>query len=482
MLNRGIKNQKLLFIFALIVALILGIELVVHGYNYLNYISHIAKQNNDFESSYFRRGIEYIILNIIYFLWLIQNKALKKRSNFINLLKLSIVFLLIAFFSYPVTSDIYLYLQYGLMDINKINPFLNPAGTFTSDLSPFLVWKQSSTYGPISQIFFIISAVFTSFGLVGRVYVFKFFCLLGHTLNSYLIWRQLKDCKHQNKITLAYLLNPLLLFEHVANAHLDVFICTALIVLINFIKQNRYTYSILTIWIGFLTKTIPIIWLPLISVFLVRQRRWKSLLIAAFLSLAIVTALFSTVLPTSKAWLSILNPGVSWQTAGSLHNILDVVLNTIEPFLSNLGARPQRIKRITLFAFKTLAYLGFVIFYAKTLLNVYFKRGYSTNNLILDMGWTTLVLFLFATPWYQPWYCSILLSIAALKSDSWFFVLTSLTFCISSTCSYYLLAYAPEQYLLVVVSIITVVPTIGVLITKPRILRAIPHPWSVSNP
>ncbi len=52
-------------------------------------------------------------------------------------------------------------------------------------------------------------------------------------------------------------------------------------------------------------------------------------------------------------------------------------------------------------------------------------------------------------------------------SDSWFFVLINLTFCLSSTCSYYLLAYAPEQYLLVIVSLITVVPNREMLITRP---------------
>ena len=68
------------------------------------------------------------------------------------------------------------------------------------------------------------------------------------------------------------------------------------------------------------------------------------------------------------------------------------------------------------------------------------------------------------------------------KLDSLFFVLINLTFCLSSTCSYYLLAYAPEPSVLVIVSLITVVPTIVLILRRQTIVRAVPHPWSLEAP
>jgi len=160
------------------------------------------------------------------------------------------------------------------MDLNGVNTFVKAAGTFTSELSPLLYWKQTSAYGPISQLYFMIASSFLSVSLVFGVYVFKSLCLLMHIINSYLIWSQLKFLPRQNWIALSYLLNPQLLFEQVNNAHVDVVISTIVIILIAFLKHHFYSFGIVIIWFRFLTKTVPIIWLPLFMVFLTRCAFW----------------------------------------------------------------------------------------------------------------------------------------------------------------------------------------------------------------
>jgi alpha-1,6-mannosyltransferase len=474
-----IKNKKTLVAFALIISLILCVELFLNGFAYLNAKFHPTVNSTDFDSLYIRIGVWYLFLNIIYLVWLSQNKRCIQSPNFLNILKITSAFILIAFMSYPISTDIYLYLHYGLMDLNGINPFVNTAGSFKSQLYPLLSWSQTSTYGPISQFLFAISAYFTSISIYFGVYIFKLFCLIVHIVNGYLIWRQLKCSQHQTKLTIAYLLNPVILFEQVTNAHLDVFICTSLIILIIGLKQYRYVLSVSATLVGFLIKTIPIVWLPLLFVFLAKRKHWKSLIIGTILFIAIVVTLSLTVFPTSKAWLSLLNPGVGLQTANSLHNILTSIVKNIERLLQNSANHPYGITNLTTSAFKILTYLIFIIYYLWILFKIYFRQKYSQTNLILDIGWTTLVLFLFATPWLMPWYCSILLPIVALYASSWLFVLTSLTFCISSISSY-LLVYpnAPGLFYLLS-SIITVVPTILLLLLRTKLLQSIPHPWYV---
>ncbi|HCF26443.1 MAG TPA: hypothetical protein DEV81_04360, partial [Cyanobacteria bacterium UBA11049] len=147
----------------------------------------------------------------------------------------------------------------------------NAANSFNSELSPFLAWSQTSTYGPISLLFFRLSALAIPLSPVLGVYVFKLFCLLFHIFNTYLIWRLLNAHKYRSKVTAAYLINPLLLNEQVISAHVDVFVTTTLIIAIGCLYYKRYVAAILAIFTGFLAKTLPIIWLPLVVNFLVRR-------------------------------------------------------------------------------------------------------------------------------------------------------------------------------------------------------------------
>jgi len=155
------------------------------------------------------------------------------------------------------------------------------------------------------------------------VYFFKIICLCVHTLNAYLIWRLLKNSENRSLIAMAYLLNPMLLNEQIVNAHLDVLLANTLIVLIGCIYYQRYVLAILAIWVGFLVKTLPIIWFPLVFAFLCKQRRWRDLAAVSLLSLLIITVINSTFLPTVAAWKSLLNPGVTSVTARSFHYLIN---------------------------------------------------------------------------------------------------------------------------------------------------------------
>ncbi|MCC5655761.1 hypothetical protein LC608_01925 [Nostoc sp. XA010] len=50
----------------------------------------------------------------------------------------------------------------------------------------------------------------------------------------------------------------------------------------------------------------------------------------------------------------------------------------------------------------------------------------------ISIGWVTLILFMFAAPWYCPWYSSVLLGVLALNIHSKRFAITSIGFCIIS--------------------------------------------------
>lgn len=465
-----LKSQSFLTILALLFSLVFCVDLTVIGLNKVSMIlSSGEKFNYDFPALGFSFSrvivnFAYIILNIIYVIWILQPQTANRISNFSDILRNTWGFLIISFITYPLSTDIYMYLQYGLMSLDKINPYIYPASSFTSILSPFLQWSQTATYGPISQLFFVSAASTVSVSPVLGVYIFKTFCVSVHVLNAYMIWRFLKDNIYRNKITIAYLINPLLLTQHVADAHVDVFVCTTLIIFIGCLYSRSYVAANLALWMGFLVKTFPIVWFPLVGVFLIRQRRWKALGISIFLSIIIIIILSLTVFPTIEAWKSLLNPGVKGYVARSLHHILYISLG----FLPNLAAQT---KEILLTGFTSATYFSFAIYYSWILIQIFVKRNYSEANVVSDIGWVTLVLFVFATPWLMPWYPSVLLPIAALSINYRLFVLTSLTFCLFSSIN--LGTGSGSNFVSAITSISTIGPPILTLLFGRKFLNHI---------
>lgn len=235
---------------------------------------------------------------------------------------------------------------------------------------------------------------------------------------------------------MAYLLNPLLLMEQVGSSHVDILVSTCLIILIWCLNKQRYILGFLAIWAGFLAKTLPLIWVPLVSILLIRRRCWKQLLGVVILSLVLLIALWATVMPGKEAWLSILNPGVAGKYHASLHALVQSWLNLIRlssPKLLTFAHERHMLSKLTQYSL-----IGFAAFYIWVAWKGYTKRYNSQLNLIIDLGWVTLSLFLFATPWLMPWYASSLLPITALIPQAQLFGLTSLMFCLSSSSVYLL--------------------------------------------
>ncbi len=467
MVNNYLKNQKILYAAALAASIIFCIAMTSMGITKYYSVLQGGENYNDFPTSGFSliRVItngSYLIALVVYVIWLLQKKHV--GSTFLDICKYSLPWMALAFIAYPLSNDIYMYLHYGVMSLNKINPYLNTSASFVSSLSPFLHWFQTSTYGPVSLFFFSVSALAVPISPLLGVYFFKIICLGVHTLNAYLIWRLLKQSEKRSLIAMAYLLNPMLLNEQIVNAHLDVLLANTLIILIGCIYYERYVLAILAIWVGFLVKTLPVIWFPLVFAFLCKQRRWRDLAAVSLLSILIITVITYTFLPTVAAWKSLLNPGVTSVTARSFHHLINVCLN----FFPNITFETRQ----SILSFlKGFSYCMWMIYYLVTLLKSYFRSNYSEINLVSDIGWITLSLFLFATPWLMPWYPSILLPIAALSINAPHFVLTSLTFALFP--SILLGGGGGKNPISILTILITVIPPTALLLLRRRFVRSI---------
>jgi alpha-1,6-mannosyltransferase len=432
-----VKKAGVLITAALLCATYLSIALVNLGLDKFHYLLAGGKKFATFPDlqSQLAIGGSYLVLAILYLIWFFTTKRQYRFSYFTSILKNVAIFLILAFVAYPLGNDVYLYLHSGLMNLSNVNPFIVRAGVFASELSPFVDWGQTSTYGPVSQFFFTISAAILAIDPIVAVYSFKAFCLAFHILNGYLIWRLLPFVD-RGKIAIAYLVNPLLLMEEVSSAHVDVFISTSVIVLVASLAKQNYRLAFAALWGGFLSKTIPLIWMPLVAVSLVKQKRWQLLTNLGLASIGLIALLSITVMPGTKAWGSLLNPGVAGQSQSSLHAIARFGLDLLRIFVP--GSITLGQQQTLLFMLARLTLLGFAGFYAWTVWRIYKQWHYSHPDLVEDIGWVTLVLLLFATPWLMPWYASIVLTIAALIPKARLFGLTSLAFGLSSSAQYLL--------------------------------------------
>jgi alpha-1,6-mannosyltransferase len=356
------------------------------------------------------------------------------------------------------------------MALNGFNPYVTRPGSFNSPFSSYLAWYQTSTYGPFSQIFFVLAAIFSGFGPTAAIYVFKLFCLLFHVLSASLISELAKQSIHRRVITLAYLTNPILLFEYIKQAHVDAILNFTVVLAIFWIVRKRFVLSNSALLLGVLCKTLPIIWMPLLWVHLFGRRLWTPLAWCFLSSICTFLLLAVTVLPTLTAWISLLNPGVAWQSAGSIHNLLDSALYYSADFLpASISEKSYRVG----IPFKAFTYGAYVVFFA-WLSARHLRKHRDEAQLILDMGWSALVLFLLATPWYQPWYAAIFVSFTAAlavthrNTEAMLFGIVASTFCLSSI-SYYLFAFpnAPLIFL-AMVSLCTVIPTLFILLLSWR--------------
>jgi len=296
-------------------------------------------------------------------------------------------------------------------------------------------------------------------GPVPAVYLFKTFCLIGHVVNGLLVWRVLGAGSLRSKLTMAYLINPTLLSMHVAEAHVDVFVCSATLILIGCLLTGKYFGAILAAWAGALTKTLPVIWLPILASFMLHRRAWKAAAGSALVSLAIIGVLTATLLPTVEAWKALFNPVSRTLAARSLHHFSSLLLEH--------GLKVGPDARAAILAKGVLAgTVVFAAYYLWVCLKPHVRRMSSESGLVADLGWATLALFLLATPWMMPWYPSVLLPFAVL-SGAPFLGLCSLVFSLSAGVIYG--DGAGRNLVSMLTTLVTIVPILATLIWRRRL-------------
>jgi len=309
------------------------------------------------------------------------------------------------------------------------------------------------------QLLFMIAALPARISPLTAVYLFKLFCLIAHVVNASLVWRVLGAGSLRSKLTMAYLINPSLLSMQVAEAHVDVFVCSATLILIGCLLSGKYFEAVLAAWAGALTKTLPVLWLPILASFMVGKRAWKPLGWSGLTSVAIVGVLTATLLPTIAAWKALINPAALGLAARSIHHLSGLLLDH--------GLKMGADQRNAIVSKEVLVCTAvFGVYYLWICLKPHVRRMSSESGLVADLGWVTLALLLLATPWMMPWYPTVLLPIAVL-SGAPFLGLCSLVFSLSMGVIYG--DGAGRSMISMLTTVVTIAPILATLIWRRRL-------------
>ena len=276
--------MKILFIISIITLLIpsttyLITNKTVFGFN--NYYTYTL--TNQFTRV--QEGIMYIavflLISILYILVIKNRNKLFKNTKQIGIY-IAIVSMLFLFMIPSTSSDVYYYLGVGrIQNEYNANPYYESindvienneeAGTDEILQNTPEMWREITVvYGPVWTLVCNILTLISLGSVTWLLFVFKIFNFVIHMINCQLIYKITK----KKLYVLIYGLNPLLLFETIANVHNDIFIVFFILMALYFLlKKKNILLSVVFLAIAAGIKYFTIMLLPFILIYHFRKEK-----------------------------------------------------------------------------------------------------------------------------------------------------------------------------------------------------------------
>ena len=339
---------------------------------------------------------------------------------------------------YPVAAlDLYDYLMYGRVVLQYGgNPFIQPPSAFPDPLVGYSPWpNERSVYGPLWQVVSLGPTALSNGSVLAGLLLFKALALICFAACSVAIWEILRAVAPARAPagTLLFAWNPLLVFELVGNGHNDVLMVLFLLLAVLVLVRGPRLLVFPLLAAAVLTK-LPVVALgPAFLLGLLRgpatrRQRVTWIVGGGLLGIGLTVALYAPFWE-GRETLYFLSRG-NWFTA-SPATMLREYLRASYPF--------EEAGRLT----ATLVGAGFFLFVvARLALYWRAERGAKTASSVVDGppsatdpavsgalgahepaawdGWlaaahdVTFVYLAFACLWWQPWYLSWLVALAAL--------------------------------------------------------------------
>ena len=304
------------------------------------------------------------------------------------------------------SSDVLEYIGFGrLASVYHVSPYLHTYSEFTDWFALYVTWDDPMPYGPVVLPVFALASLVSGDHLFVAMYAIKVVWLLIHFMNAWLIYHIAKSIAPDPRYALfVFAFNPLILLEQLANGHNDGLLILFGLLAVVALQRGRGALAVSLALLSALVKTSGLFWFAGIVALLIRQRRWRDLVLGITASVAALAAVF-WLLPGSATQLAVMS--TQWQyTEDSLH----------AAFISGSGTLLRMVNRPweynDLFMADRLIFSAlFMVVCARRLALIR-----DVVSLIRELALVLLAPLGYASSLY-PWYVAWLLPLAALTDS-----------------------------------------------------------------
>jgi alpha-1,6-mannosyltransferase len=305
------------------------------------------------------------------------------------------------------SSDVLEYIGFGrLAAVYHVSPYLHTYSEFTDRFASYVTWDDPMPYGPVVLPAFALAGLVSEDHVLVAMYVVKLAWLPIHFLNAWLVYQIAKSIAPDPRYALfVFAFNPLILLEQLANGHNDGPLILFGLLAVLALQRGRGALAVSLALLSALVKTAGLFWFIGIVVLLIRQRRWRGLVLGITSSLATFTVV-CWVFPGYATQLAVMS--TQWQyTEDSLHSVLIGGAGTLLRILNRTWEYDD------LFMVDRLIFsMLFIAMCAKR-----FAMIRDIVSLIHELALVLLLLLLGYASSLYPWYVAWLLPMAALTDS-----------------------------------------------------------------
>ncbi|AXT62514.1 mannosyltransferase [Aquimarina sp. AD10] len=211
-------------------------------------------------------------------LFFISYKIIQSNPNNWKLLAVAgLLFRIVFLFAIPnLSQDFYRFIWDGRMLLEGYNPYLSLPEVWISDNNaPInqahelykgmgqLNGSHFTNYPPISQLCYLISAVFASKSILGSAMVFRILIILADIGTFFFGKKLLKALKLPEKQIFWYVLNPFIIIELTGNLHFEAVMVFFIIWSLYLLHKGYWYWAAIALGLSVSVKLIPLLFLPL---------------------------------------------------------------------------------------------------------------------------------------------------------------------------------------------------------------------------
>lgn len=359
----------------------------------------------------------------------------KKVATFVTIV--SILF----FIMLPLTStDVFYYIGTGWSEAHyKVNPYYTSVNDVMAETEEAAndemllkmkgIWSgQTIVYGPVWPLVCKILSGLSMGNLFLALFIYKIFNLGLHLINTYLIY---KITNKRNIFALIYGLNPLILFDGLANVHNELLLIFLILLgLYFYVKKKNVALTVISLALASAVKYVAILLIPFIILYHYRKEKLlKKILYSSLWAILFIAVLVLCYLVYMREF-DFLN-GIMIQQGKFVNSIFT----------------PIAIKNFKLgLAISKGFMLAFIVVYIVAILKLLLTKKQYTFSTFIRKYNGLLILFLFGTITnFQSWYTLWLLPTMIWDSSKNIKWLASITILAELSNIIYFVAY--EHYL-----------------------------------